>query len=319
MRYLKIASDENPETDSIELNDFNGFLCTSLQTLGLARKHELLTIHNRQFSVDNKPDFKRYRLVIEILTRYDEYEAKYRELISFFDRNKTAGFRLYYRSYNNEDLKYCLCEIENLEKIEKRQPISITLIQTSLWLGELKYGIPIDEDEDEASEPLNLFAYKQYYPISGYYSANFSVDDEIQGYYALRFENPKMTKLSITNNGYNKIPLIIYLSIHGVNPVISLFKNGDEIPFKRTQILVDFLHWSAPYAIEINSTIENAGVRLVNRNTGEVLADYSELVNNEFGSPYFYIEHGDYIITVTTDIADTPMTMEVQYQEEFYE
>lgn len=316
MRYLKIASDENPETDFIELNDFNGFFCTSLQTLGISRKHEFLTIQNRQFSVDNEPNFKTYRLVIEILTRYDEYEAKYRELISFFDRNKKAGFRLYYRSYDNEDLKYCLCEIENLEKIAKRQPISVTLIQTSLWLGELKYGIQIEQEEQ--STPNNLFTFNQK-AISGYYSASFSADDEIQGYYTLRFENPKTTNLLVTNNCYNEIPLIIYLSIHGVNPMISLFKRGEEIPLKRTQILVDFLHWSTPYAIEINSTIENAGVRLVNRNTGEVLADYSELVNNELGSPYFYVGNGEYVLTVTTDIADTPMGMEVQYQEEFNE
>ena len=88
MRYLKLASAKNPDTDFIELNDFNGFLCTRFETLGISRKLEFLTIENRQFSVDNKPDFKKYRLTIEILTKYAEYEAKHRELIDFLARKK---------------------------------------------------------------------------------------------------------------------------------------------------------------------------------------------------------------------------------------
>ena len=128
MRYLKLASAKNPDNDFIELNDFNGFLCTSFQQLGISRSLEFLSIKNRQFSVNNKPAFKNYTLKIEILSKYSEYEAKYRQFNTFIDRNKKDGFRLYYRPYDGMELRYCLCDIEKLEKTEKLQPIILNLI-----------------------------------------------------------------------------------------------------------------------------------------------------------------------------------------------
>ena len=155
MRYLKLASAKNPFTDFIELNDFNGFLCTSFQSVGISRKLEFLAIKNRQFAVSNDVDFKKYSLVIEILSKYSEYEAKHRELITFLDRNKKSGFRLYYRPYNGMDLRYCLCSIENSARTEKRQPVTLILVQNSLWLGEQK----ISKTAQGIKDSGNLFAF----------------------------------------------------------------------------------------------------------------------------------------------------------------
>ena len=123
MRYLKITSATNPDNDFVLLNggyfdkngqkntsflSFTGFLCTQFQTLGISRELEFLTIENRNINVKNKPNFKKYSLTIEILSKYAEYEAKYQELITFLDRNKKNGFRLYYRPYDGIETRYSL-------------------------------------------------------------------------------------------------------------------------------------------------------------------------------------------------------------------
>ena len=310
MRYLKLASDKNPDTDFIELNDFHGFLCTSFQSLGISRKLEFLTIKNRQFTVDNKPNFKRYSLTIEILTKYNDYEAKYRKLITFLDQNKKGGFRLYYRPYDNDErgIVYCLCDIETSVRNEKMQPVVLTLVQNSLWFGEQKTSKTVYNNEDLND---NVFAFKD---DNGYYSASFSVDKNIGNYYCIEFFNDVSTKATIVNNSYNEIPLNIRIYGECVNPTVSLFVKNEEKPIRELQI---FANVSKGDYIEINSTIINNGILYIDNNTKNKY-DYSSKVNNDKGSPYFYIENGEYYIVVKDDANNVFLT-EVVYQEEYSE
>lgn len=308
MRYLKIASAKNPDTDFIELNDFNGFLCTVFQSLGISRKHEFLGIENRQFSVDNKLDFHKYRLTIEILTKYSEYERKHRELITFLDRNKKSGLRLYYRPYDNMDLRYCLCDIESSIKSEKMQPVLLTLVQDSLWFGEQKIEStsPIEQDG-------NIFQFKEDDNIAGYYSAGFYEDENITDYYCIKFFNGALTTAIISNDCFNEIPLVFRIKAPCVNPTILLYKQGERVPYKQLQILATL---DTGY-IEIDANIMNNGVRY-KRDDNDEGQDYSELINNALGSPYFYIDNGEYYIEAKDDNQNV-CYCDVFWQEEYSE
>lgn len=308
MRYLKIASAKNPDTDYIELNDFNGYLCTVFQTLGISRKFDLLEIGNRQFAVDNKPEFHKYRLNIEILTEYAQYEAKHRELITFLDGNKKGGLRLYYRPYDGMDLRYCLCDIESSVKTEKRQPVVLTLVQSSLWLG---------EEERRSTSPVeqegNIFAFAEDEDISGYYAASFAEDEDIGGYYCIRFYNGALTTALFENECYNEIPLKIRIKAPCVNPVVSLYRQGDRTPIRQLQIFASI----ESGFIEIDANIVTNGVRYKQTEASEG-QDYSELINNALGSPYFYVDNGEYYIEVK-DANQNVCYCDVFWQEEYSE
>lgn len=342
MRFLKLASNKNPDNDYILLNggyfdkdgnkvagfsNFESFLCTSFQSLGISRKLEFLAIKNRQFTVENKPDFKKYSLTIEILSKYSEYEGKYNELITFIDKNKKDGFRLYYRPYGNDKdrIRYCLCDVESFTKSEKLQPVVLILSQNSLWLGKIEKRTTVYIPEEEKS---NLFAFKKNEDIYDlidkngedvesnrryYYSSSFSLDEDINNYYCMSFYSNVETQADIKNNSYNEIPLNIRIKGACVNPVVSLFRKGENTPFRQLEInkIVD----SGQY-IEIISNIGENGVWLVNQN-GE-RTPYNEFVNNEYGSPYFYIDNGEYMLKVMDDANNTCET-EILYQEEFSE
>ena len=307
MRYLKLASAKNPDTDFIELNDFNGFLCTSFQTIGISRKLEFLAIKNRQFTVDNKTNFKKYSLTIEILTKYSEYEQKHRQLITFLDRNKKDGFRLYYRPYEGMELRYCLCDIETSTRGEKRQPIVLTLSQNSLWLGEQKKATT-SQNEGQG----NLFVFDEDESINEYYSASFSVDEDINNYYCVSFYSGIETQATIVNNSYNEIPLNIKIYGYCVNPVVSLFRKNEDEPIKQLRV---FANIDDGYYLEINANIKENGVWYINSSSGNKI-DYSELVDNQLGSPYIYIDNGEYSIKVADEGNNVCIT-DVFIQEEY--
>lgn len=315
MRYLKLASAKNPDTDYIELNDLNGFFCTSFQSIGISRKFDFLAINNRRFSVDNKTEFKDYILTIEILSKYSEYEVKHRTFISFLDRNKKVGFRLYYRPYDGMEERYMLCDIKSSEKQKKRQPLLITLSQNSLWLGN-ENKATTSQIEQEG----NLFEFNQRTVVnddetvdSNYYSVSFEFDEEIEDY-CVTFYNGIETKAEIINNCYNEIPLNIKIYGQCVNPTVKLFRKGENTPVRQLKVKTNV---DSDHYIEINSNILENGVWLVNKQDG-TKRDYSNLIYNEFGSPYFYLDNGEYY-TIIEDDGGNDCLAEFSWKEEYSE
>lgn len=331
MRYIKIASDKNPINDYIELNDLQGYFCTSLQSLGFSRKIEYLKIQNRQDSVDNQVEFRDYSLTIEILTNYANFEPKYRELITFLDRNKKNGLRLYYRPYNNMEMAYILCDIKSFTKTEKRQPVQLIVTQKSLWLSDEKKGIA----ESEESLQYNMFAFthqkvvidenilydengnlkENFTPaenqLKDYYCSSYYEDSEIDGYYCMNFVSGISTRAHIIINSYNEIPLIIRIKGQCVNPTINLFKGGEDTPIRSTTIYATI---NQGYYVEINPKIFENGIWFINETTGEKI-DYSELVNNS-SSPYFFVDNGEYYIEAK-DTNNNAVSIDVLWQEEY--
>lgn len=307
MRYIKLASAKNPDIDFIELNDLNGFFCTSFQSLGINRKIEYLPIKNINISVDNKPEFNTYSLIIQILSKYSEYETKYRQLITFIDRNKKVGFRLYFKPYDNVNMRYCLCDIEKSVKTEKLQPITLTLKQKSMWFGDEQ---TISTSQTEQSGNLFEFANDG----NDYYSAGFYYDETV-GIYCIDFFSGIETYANIINNSYNEIPLNIKIYGKSTNPIVSLYKKNENEPIRQLQI---FANIDTGYYVEIKSSVLDNGIYYVNNATGEIIQDYSSLVNNKLGSPFFYIDNGEYYIKVVDDGNNETLCV-TTYQEEYSE
>ena len=304
MRFLKLTSAKNPE-DYILLNGgfydkdgnrvqaftrLNGFLCTSFKTLGISRAVEFLRIKNRNVVVENNPQFKKYSLTIEILSGYGEYEANYSRLRNFLDRNKKDGFRLYYKPYNGEALRYCLCSIEASQKEDKLQPVLLTLTQDSFWYGAEQRATTSPESADIND---NLFVFAE--DDDGYYSAKFALDESVDmpigssGYYSVAFYGGVENVAQIVNNSYNEVPITFRIK-NGINPTIEIYRQGSNEPLKRVKVLATI---EQGYYLEINADILNSGVWLVTEATGAKV-DYTELVDYSLGSPYVFLDNGTY-------------------------
>lgn len=310
MRKIRIASAINPDTDFIDLNDFVGFFCTQFQTLGINRKIDFLTIKNRNIPVDNKTVFNKYSLTIEIFSKYTEYETKYYELLTFLDRNKINGLRLYHNPYGDarkDAERYCLCSIESTSKTEKRQPIVLNLAQNSLWLGKPSVASSVQTSDVQG----NLFVFDN---DNGYYSASFSLDANIDDYYCVAFFGGAEQQAEITIKCYNEVPLNIIVKGHCLNPQITLYRRDESEPLKRFQLFADI---DKGYYLEINSGILENGVWVVSEATG-VKLDMTESVNYANGSPYFYLDNGAYYIN-TSDDGGNECATKVTWQEEYSE
>lgn len=308
MRYLKLASAENPYTDYIELNDFYGFLCTSFQNLGISRSLEFLPIKNRRFIVDNKANFNQYVLTIEILSKYSEYEAKYKQLTTFINRNKNKGFRLYYRPYDGLDNRYCLCNIEKLSKSEKMQPLSLVLSQCSLWFGnETIKSLSSKEDSEED----NIFAFTQE-DSNGYYCAKFLKDDSTFDY-CIGFSSNSFIEAIIQNESYNNIPLNIKIYGPCTDPEVFLYDYEDNSNYKKFKINYSLNEGQYVY---INSKIGENGVFVTKGSDNKEYFD--ESIVDSGSSPYFYVPNGKYIVRII-DKQGSNCTADIFYQEEYDE
>ena len=308
MRQIRIASAKNPLTDFIELNDFNGFLCTQFGTLGVSRSVDFLTIGNRNIAVNNKPYFKKYSLTIEILTKYSEYERKYYDFISFIDRNKTDGIRLYYKPYDGLEERYCLCSIESTTRIEKRQPIVLNVSQDSLWLGQQQVAHTSTIEEAQG----NLFEFAD--DREGYFSASFSLDEKIPDYYCVAFYSGMYQQADITISGYNEVPLNIVVKGRCEDPQIFLYRKKDNQLVKKFQVFATIEEGNY---LEINSVIVENGVWEVSQQTGGK-RDLTELVNYANGSPYFNLQRGEYYLSVIDEGGNQCIT-DISWQEEYSE
>ena len=139
--FRKVKITNNIGTESIELNDFDGYLMTSPTGLGIYLNNDYLVLANRRIRTDQKNAFNDIKFNIEIYgdTR-DDVEAKYIQLRNFISKNRVNGFKFYYiasgtrfSKYN----KYINCDIKILDKTEKSginyMSVPLTLEPRSLW------------------------------------------------------------------------------------------------------------------------------------------------------------------------------------------
>jgi hypothetical protein len=207
-----------------------------------------------------------------------------------------------------------LCDIETSVRVEKMQPILLTLSQGSLW-----FGVEKTKHTSKYVEPNeNMFAFQGNIVNSKYYySAGFFLDQTTDEY-CVEFANDTSAIASITNESYNEIPLKIRIYGPCDSPIITLFNKDadkDKEPIRKTQILANI---AVGYYLEINADIKENGVWYVNEETKETIS-YNDKVNNEYGSPYFYIDNGAYEVKIVDASTSTVAEGDVVYQEEYSE
>ena len=310
--YMTSDTDAPLPIDVVSLTNFGGLLCTSFSALGVSRRLDFLPVQNKNVTVVNKPQFKSYNLTIEILANYSEWDRIYREFVNFLDRNKTKGFRLYYKPNETPDseLRYCVCSIQQSAKIEKMKPITITVYQNSLWIGALK----VENVAPQYSAQDNLFAFAEDPDVSGYFAAAFAEDPDISGYYCIPLFKGALSVGTITNNSYNDVPLTIRIYGACVNPVVLIYKHGEDTPFRQIRI---FANVADGYYIEIEAGVLQNGVWYVSSNTGEKV-DYGVFVDHSLGSPYVFIGNGEYDIRVQ-DNGNNDVNARIYFCEEYSE
>lgn len=308
MRKIKLTSVKNPEYDVIELNDFSGLLCTKFQSLGVSRTLEFLQIKNRNLAVKNTPNFRSYSLTIEILSPYSLYEKAYYDFLKFIDRNKKDGIRLYYQAYDNVPEKYCFCEIQQTDKTEKRQPIVLTLVQSSFWFGKAE-ARKTSQGVEKITNPF------EFSKIEGmdYYAASFALDEDssTNDFYAISFSNPVSQYADVTISGYNEVPIEFVISGKSINPIITIYEDGKIIRQVQINIVVD-----EGQKLQITAGIVNYGVWLIDSD-GKCY-DVSNNINHSLGSPYVFLDHGTYSVTVQGE-GDGASSTIISWQEEYSE
>lgn len=298
MRKIRLESITDPR-EVIQLSDLTkDYFCTSLQTFGMKRELEFFAIKNRRQAVSNNPSFKRIVLRIEILSSYNLYEEKYRNLARFLDKHKRNGIRLYYQADTNEPEMYTICDIEEVSKTDKRMPVTLTLQQNSLWL------ISKEEKVSKQEQSGNVFAFSN--DGYGFYSAGFKQDSD----YSISFYSTS-SKAEITNNSYEKVPLIIRITSECTNPTIFIRdvngKNYKTIKINASVASNEYL--------EINSNVFESQIYLYNEATG-FKTDLSGKVDYSYGSPFAMIGNGIYTVEVT-DENQTNCEATIWWQEEY--
>jgi hypothetical protein len=149
---------------------------------------------------------------------------------------------------------------------------------------------------------------------NGYYSASFKEDADIDDYYCISFYSGIKQQAEINITGYNEVPLNIHVRGKCTNPEIFLYRKSDNELVKRFQVFVEI---DQDHYLEINSGILNSGVWEVDVHTGE-REDLTEVINYAYGSPYFYLENGDYYVLVQ-DINNNNCLTDISWQEEYSE
>lgn len=319
MREVKITSELNPTTDFLNLTDFSGFFCTSIQGLGATRETANLSVKTRSLVTENKPTFRIFSLGVNILTPYSQYEAAVKQLFDFLDRNKENGFRLYVNDNPSVYAKqrYVMCSLDSVNRNDKRQIVELRLAQHSFWLAEATTASGVAKvdistgnwyeyaNRGTEAEPYYAYSYKPFttadYKIMNYYSTSYfnsgaQIGDAID--------------LEIENGSYNKVPLIVKVYGECTNPVILLYENEGSVATRMVSVDVNI---PADSWLEINSTIEGNGVYLCTVNTKDDIFHNIDLAN---GSPYMYVGNGKHRLHVIA-MSNGSFSANAVFQEEY--
>ena len=300
--YRKFTITNESRTESIELNDFYGYLATSPTGLGIYRENEYITVGNQRLTTNNRQAFQKITMTISILGERKNWEQKYAQLRDFIGRNLKQGFRLYYTPH--EVTRYIKCDILMADKTEKdtgNLPIKLEIQPLSLWLDDVQVETVKKEVADE-----NMFEFKANEDLTDeygrpWYSANFEYieDFQIDGYnvYGISFGaiTSQITKLN--NTGTENTPLVIQVFGRAINPYITLTNAKNNETYQS----VSFSNLTIPtgYYLEISSDTADTHIELVNMQTQERFdaEEYADIDSNM----YIELPTGEWNIEVTEE------------------
>lgn len=310
-RHLKITNESN--TESIELNDFDGYLMTSPTGFGIYRTSEYITVGNQRINASNKASFQKITFNVLILGGRSEWEIKYANLRDFISRNLKNGFRLYYTPH--ETTRYIKCDINMVDKTEKDKanlPIRFEVQPLSLWLSDVNKS-SVQQQGDSG----NLFAFTE--NSYGGYSAKFKLKDGVLDeygrlYYSIAFGGGATESVTLINNGTESTPLKVKIYGTAINPVVRLTKYGSG---KLVQY-ASFNNLEIPegYYLEINSDPANTYIELVNNDTNERF-DREEFADIE-SNIYLTLPQGKFVLDVKDESGTNKCYAEIFYANQYY-
>lgn len=270
--YRQFTLTNEARTESVVLNDFNGFLATSPTGLGVYRTSEYIVVGNQRIQTNNRQTFQKITINVMILGERSTWETKYATLRNFISRNLKGGFRLYYTP--QETTRYIKCDITMADKTEKDRanlPIKLEIQPLSLWLDDVQVESVRKEITGE-----NLFEFKLNDNLTDdydrdWYSAKFEEIEELtiegRDVYAISFGSIASQSTILNNTGAETTPLLIRIFGRAINPFITLKRAESDLA--EQQVSFSGLTIESGYYLEINSEATDTHIELVNIATGE--------------------------------------------------
>lgn len=205
-RRIRIADFNN--TNSIELNDFDGYIVTAPSGFGVYMENQFLNVGSKRIKTSQKNAYQNINLTVDIYAKTrEEVEQKYIALRNFLVKYREKGFRVYYTAYEGEE-RYVLCDIKTLDKTEKLRArymsLPLLLEIRSFWKTDIQSSSTVADDTD-----INSFTFEQDedYDTTGTrydiaQSINTSGDLSATGYDFSKFPEQIKIYVSINNGQY---------------------------------------------------------------------------------------------------------------------
>lgn len=157
-RQFRLANIDN--TDSIELNDFNGYLATMPSGLGIYMNNSYLNVGSKRIKTRQENSYKEITMIVDIYAnKREDVEKKYVALRNFLVKYREQGFRLYYSVLNGQE-RYIVCDIKTADKGEKSRVsmLSLPLIidVRSYWKTDVQSVSTVQEIDEQ-----NLFIFTE--------------------------------------------------------------------------------------------------------------------------------------------------------------
>lgn len=316
--YRQFTITNEARTESIALNDFNGFLATTPTGLGIYRESEYINIGNQRVATNNMQEFRKITLNVTILGERLTWEQKYANLRDFISRNLKNGFRLYYTP--QDQTRYIKCDILIADKGEKDRgnlPIKLEIQPLTLWLDDVQVESVRKEVEGE-----NLFEFKLNENLTDdygrpWYSANFEPMNyviEDRDVYAISFGSIASQLTTLNNTGTETTPLLIRIYGRAINPYITLRRYGSDLV--EQSISFSGLTIESGYYLEVNSDPTDTHIELVDMATGERFdrASFADIDTNI----YIQLPTGKWTIEITEESGEEECYAQIFFANQNY-
>lgn len=317
--YRQFTITNEARTESIVLNDFNGFLATSPTGLGIYRQSEYIVVGNQRIQTNNRQTFQKITINVMILGGRSTWESKYVTLRDFISRNLKGGFRLYYTP--QETTRYIKCDITMADKTEKDRanlPIKLEIQPLSLWLDDVQAESVRKEIAGE-----NLFEFKLNDNLTDdydrdWYSAKFEEIEDLtiegRDVYAISFGSIASQTTILNNTGTETTPLLIRIFGRAINPFITLKRAGSGLV--EQQVSFSGLTIESGYYLEINSEATDTHIELVNIATGERFdrESFADIDSNI----YMELPTGKWVIEITEESGENECYAQIFFANQNY-
>lgn len=260
-KFRMIGLDNGVE---IDLTDFNKYLLTLPNGLGLAYKNSYVTLGSQRIRVSQERQYENFTGTIEVCGRTrDEWEKNYDYLRDFIASNLKSGINLYYSNRENQE-RYLTCDIKLLSKTEKSSYCILVGVQfepKGLW----KNDVEVVTRTTAVETGKNAVAYMrdEGFAETDEFGYNYAyLYDENVDQHCIYYTSGETSSATLINDAHSEIPTKITIYGACINPRIILEDvNGNEI--QECQIYATLYDGDR---VVLNSDPENLGIILVRLN-----------------------------------------------------